>query len=74
MLKTISLKKLIQFPRLKLKKSERVYDKCWHMCFSCEEERQEFINRIARAEKNIEEGKYHTQDQVDEYFFKTYGI
>lgn len=74
MLKIISLGKLISLPRLKMKKSERVYDKEWHMYFSGEEERKKFIERIAEAEKNITEGKYYTQEEVDEYFFKNYGI
>ena len=74
MLKTISLGKLISLPKLKMKKSERVYDKEWHMYFSSEEARLEFRERIARAEKNIAEGRYHTQEEVDEYFFEKYGI
>lgn len=74
MLKIISLGKLISLPRLKMKKSERVYDKEWHMYFLGEEERKKFIERIAEAEKNITEGKYYTQEEVDEYFFKKYGI
>lgn len=57
-----------------MKKSERVYDKEWHMYFSCEEERKKFIERIAESEKNIAEGKYYTQEEVDEYFLKKYGI
>jgi len=74
MLKTISLRKLILMPKLKMKKQNRVYDKEWKMYFESEEERQEFIERISRAEKNIDEGRYHTQEQVDEYFLKKYGI
>jgi len=73
-IKTISLGKLIELPKLKMKKSGRVYDKEWKMYFSCEEERKEFRKRIERAEKNIEEGRYHTQEEVDEYFFRKYGI
>ena len=74
MVKTLSLKRLFELPKLKMKKSERVYDKEWHMFFPCEEARQEFRERIARAEKNIEEGRYHTQEEVDQYFFTKYGI
>lgn len=44
------------------------------MYFSCEEERKKIIERIAEAEKNIAEGKYYTQEEVDEYFLKKYGI
>lgn len=51
MIKTLSLNKLIKVPKLKMKKSERVYDKEWKMYFSCEEERNEFLDRIARTEK-----------------------
>ena len=74
MLKTISLGKLITLPKLKMKKQERIFDKEWKMYFLCESERQSFRERIARAEKNIEQGRYHTQEEVDEFFFKKYGI
>ena len=74
MLKTISLGKLISLPKLKMKKQERVFDKEWKMYFSCEEERLEFRERIARAEKNIEEGKYYTQEEVEEILKKEFGI
>ena len=74
MLKTISLRKLISLPKLKMKKQDRVYDKQWKMYFPSEEERLEFRKRIAMAEKNIAEGRYHTQEEVDEYFWKKYGI
>ena len=74
MLKTISLGKLIQFPKLKMKKSERVYDKEWHMFFPCEEARLEFRERIAQAEKNIEEGNYYTQEEVERILKNEYGI
>ena len=74
MLKTISLKKLIELPKLKMKKSERVYDKAWHMYFSSEEERLEFRATIERAEKNIAEGNYYTQEEVEEILKNEYGI
>lgn len=74
MIKTLSLSKLIQLPKLKMKKNGRVYDKEWHMYFSCEEERKSFRERIERAEKNIAEGRFHMQEEVEEYFFKKYGI
>ena len=35
MLKSFSLRKLITLPKLKMKKSERVYDKEWNTWFSC---------------------------------------
>lgn len=74
MLRTISLKKLVQLPKLKLKNDGKIYDKEWHMWFSCEEDRKEFVNAIDIAEQNIKQGKYHTQEEVDEYFSKKYGI
>ena len=74
MLKTISLRKLISLPKLKMRKRDRVFDKEWKMYFASEEERQEFREKIERAERNIAEGKYYTQEEVDEYFFKKYGI
>ena len=71
MLKTISLKKIIELPKLKMKRSERVYDKEWHMYFSCEEERLEFRAAIERAENDPVS---YTQEEVDKYFFGKYGI
>jgi len=44
------------------------------MYFSCDEERKSFRERIEKAERNIAEGRFHTQEEVDEYFFKKYGI
>ena len=71
MLKTISLGKLMSLPKLKMKKQDRVYDKEWKMYFESEEERQEFRERIDRAEKNPIS---YTQEEVDKYFFEKYGI
>ena len=74
MLKTISLGKLILLPKLKMKKQDRVFDKEWKMYFESEEERLEFRAAIERAEKNIAEGKYHTQEEVDKIFKEEFGI
>lgn len=71
MLKTISLGKLITLPKLKMKKSERVYDKEWKMYFSCEEERKEFRKAIERAENDHIS---YTIEEVDKYFWEKYGI
>ena len=74
MIKSISLGKLIALPKLKMKKQERVFDKEWKMYFSCEEERIEFRAAIERAEKNIAEGNYYTQEEVDKIFKEEFGI
>ena len=74
MLKTISLGKLISLPKFKMKKQERVFDKEWKMYFANEEERLEFIAAIERAEKNIAEGNYYTQEEVDKIFKEEFGI
>ena len=74
MIKTISLKKLIELPKLKMKKQERVFDKEWKMYFQDEEERLEFRAAIDRAEKNIEKGNYYTQEEVDKIFKEEFGI
>lgn len=71
MVKTLSLKNLFEWPKLKMKKSERVYDKEWHMFFSCEEARLEFREAIERADNDPIS---YTQEEVDQYFFKKYGI
>ena len=71
MLKSISLGKIISLPKLKMKKSERVYDKKWKMWFPCEEERQEFVAAIERAENDPIS---YTQEEVDEILYKEYGI
>lgn len=74
MIKTISLRKLIKLPKLKMKKQDRVFDKEWKMYFSSEEERLEFRATIERAEKNIAEGNYYTQEEVDKIFKEEFGI
>lgn len=74
MIKTISLSRLIALPKLKMKKQEKVFDKQWKMYFQNEEERQEFRAAIERAEKNIAEGRYHTQEEVDKMFKEEFGI
>jgi len=54
MMKTLSLslRRLVTFPKFKMKKNGRVYDKEWNTWFSCEEERQDFIRAIAAAENS----------------------
>lgn len=74
MIKTISLGKLISLPKFKMKKQERVFDKDWKMYFPDEEERLEFRAAIERAEKNIEEGNYYTQEEVEQILKKEFGI
>ena len=74
MIKTISLGKLISLPKFKMKKQDRVFDKEWKMYFPNEEERLEFRAAIERAEKNIAEGNYYTQEEVDKIFREEFGI
>ena len=74
MLKRISLGKLITLPKLKMKKSERVYDKEWNTWFSCEEERQHFIKSIAESEEEIERGDVISQKEMEEYIEQEFGI
>lgn len=74
MIKTISLGKLISLPKFKMKKQDRVFDKEWKMYFPNEEERLEFRAAIERAEKNIAEGNYYTQEEVDKIFKEEFGI
>ena len=74
MLKKISLGKLISLPKFKMKKSERVYDKEWNTWFSCEEERQHFIRAIENAEKDIEEGRTGTWEELIIEFEQEFGI
>ena len=74
MVKTISLKRIIELPKFKMKKSGRVYDKEWHMYFPNEQARQEFIKAIEEAEREIERGECYTQEEVDQYFAIKYGI
>lgn len=71
MIKTISLRKLIELPKLKMKKQGRVYDKEWKMYFPNEEERLEFRAAIERAENDPIS---YTQEEVEEMFFREYGI
>lgn len=74
MLKTISFRKLITLPKLKMKKEGRVYDKEWHTWFSCEEERQDFIRAIAQAEEDEREGREGTWEELITGFEQDYGI
>ena len=74
MLKTISLKKIVSTPKLKIKDNGKIYDKEWHMYFGSEEKRQQFLKRIAEAEKNIEDGKYYTAEEVEQYFREKYEV
>ena len=57
-----------------MKKQERVFDKEWKLYFPNEEERLEFRAAIERAEKNIAEGNYYTQEEVDKIFKEEFGI
>lgn len=74
MIKSISLKKLLELPKFKMKKSERVYDKEWNTWFSCEEERQDFIRAIAQAEDDEREGREGTWEELIAEFEQDYGI
>ena len=74
MLKTISLGKIISLPKLKMKKQERVFDKEWKMYFPNEEERLEFRAAIENAEKEMAEGNYYTQEEVEEILKNEFGI
>ena len=71
MLKTISLGKLISLPKFKMKKQDRVFDKEWKMYFSSEEERLEFRAAIEKAENDPIS---YTQEEMEEIFFREYGI
>ena len=71
MIKTISLRKLIKIPKLKMKKQDRVFDKEWKMYFSSEEERLEFRAARERSEKDPIS---FTQEEVDEILYKEFGI
>ena len=74
MQKTISLRKLISLPKLKMKKSERVYDKEWNTWFVCEEQRQDFIRAIAEAEEDEREGREGTIEELIIEFEEEFGI
>lgn len=60
--------------KLKVKKNGRVYDREWHMFFPCEKARRDFRRAIAEAEKDIEEGKVITQQEMEEYIEQEFGI
>lgn len=74
MLKKISLNNFVTISNLKCNRNNKIYDKEWKMYFDNELLRQKFIKRIERAEKNISEGNVMTAEEVDNYFFKKYGI
>ena len=75
MLKSITLGKVIQMPKLKMKKNNsKVFDKEWKMYFPSEKARQEFRDKIELAEKNIKEGKTATWEEMLIKFENDYGI
>ena len=74
MLKMIKLGNLMYMPKLKTKKTEKVFDKTWKMWFPNEQERVEFCEAIRRAEEDVENGRVYTQEEVDKYFFEKYGV
>ena len=74
MLKKISLNNFATISNLKCNRNKKIYDKEWKMYFDNELLRQKFIKRMERAENNITEGNVMTAEEVDNYFFKKYGI
>ena len=74
MQKTILLKKMLTFPKLKLKNTKKVYDKEWNMLFRNAKERKNFINAINKSEKDEKEGRTGTWEELLEEFEKEYGI
>ena len=70
MLKTISLKKVVELPKLKTKRT-KIYDKEWHMFFSSEEERQEFKKAIEKAENDTVS---YTQEEFNKILYEKFNI
>lgn len=68
MQKTITLlgiKKLFtNKPKKVLKRKKRIYDEQWKMYFDSEEERKEFLNKIAEAEEDIRCGRIYDSKEV----------
>ena len=71
---SLSLSKLVTFPKFKMRKNGRVYDKEWNTWFSCEEERQDFIRAIAAAEEDERQGREGTWEELITEFEQDYGI
>lgn len=44
------------------------------MTFGNAEKRLKFLNKIASAEKSINEGEFYTQKEMEELLAKEYGI
>lgn len=51
-----------------------VYDFEWKMGFKNESYWQQFLNKIKKAESDIEEGRVYTQKEMNEYYRTEYGI
>ena len=54
----------INSPKKVLKRRKRIYDEEWKMYFDSEEERKEFLKKIAEAEEDIQCGRVYDSKEV----------
>ena len=67
MLKTFKLFDVgkVFFGQMVVKRSGWIYDYRWKMAFKSEKYRQEFLDKIKRAQEHIKEGKYITLEEFN---------
>lgn len=70
MLNVLFLKQIANDKNLKF----TIYDKEWKMTFKSEQKRKEFIDKIQKAEKQIENGAFYTEKEMEELLLEKYAI
>ena len=75
MLNVLFLKQIANDKNLKFKINKNsIYDKEWKMTFKSEQKRKEFIDKIQKAEKQIENGAFYTEKEMEELLLEKYAI
>ena len=75
MLNVLFLKKIANDKNLKFTRNKNsIYDKEWKMTFKSEQKRKEFIDKIQKAEKQIENGAFYTEKEMEELLLEKYAI
>lgn len=75
MLNVLFLKQIANDKNLKFKINKNsIYDKEWKMTFKSEQKRKEFIDKIQKAEKQIENGEFYTEKEMEELLLEKYAI
>lgn len=75
MLNVLFFKRITKNQNLKFTRNKKnIYDKKWKMSFESEAKRKNFIEKIKRAEKQIENGEFYTEKEMEELLLSKYAI